>query len=54
MNPKLSLPTILSQITEVYSPRLVAIVNREYDIKIAKIRGLFIGTRTRVSDQSVG
>lgn len=42
ISPQISLPTILSQITEVYSPRLVANINREYDIKIAKIRGPFI------------
>jgi len=42
MQPKLSLPSILSKITEVYSPRLVATVNKEYDIKVAKIKGPFI------------
>jgi mannose-6-phosphate isomerase-like protein (cupin superfamily) len=42
MPSKISIPTILSQITQVYSPRLVATVNNEYDIKIAKIKGPFI------------
>jgi mannose-6-phosphate isomerase-like protein (cupin superfamily) len=40
--PKLSLPSVLSEITEVYSPRLVGNINSEYDIKVAKIKGPFI------------
>jgi mannose-6-phosphate isomerase-like protein (cupin superfamily) len=42
MQPKLSIPFILSQITEVYSPRLVATINKEYDIKVAKLNGPFV------------
>jgi mannose-6-phosphate isomerase-like protein (cupin superfamily) len=42
MQPKLSLPAVLSKVTEVYSPRLVATINKEYDIKVAKIKGPFI------------
>jgi mannose-6-phosphate isomerase-like protein (cupin superfamily) len=38
----LSIPTLLSQLTEIYSPRLVASINNEYDIKVAKIRGPFV------------
>jgi mannose-6-phosphate isomerase-like protein (cupin superfamily) len=42
MHPKLSIPALLSKITEVYSPNLVAILNKEYDIKIARTKGEFI------------
>ncbi|KAH7330082.1 RmlC-like cupin domain-containing protein [Rhexocercosporidium sp. MPI-PUGE-AT-0058] len=42
MQPKLSIPTVLSKITEHYSPNLVATVNNEYDIKIARTKGGFI------------
>jgi hypothetical protein len=42
MHSKLSIPTLLSQITEVYSPNLVANLNKEYDIKIARTKGAFI------------
>ena len=42
MHPKLSIPTLLSKITEVYSPNLVANLNKEYDIKIARTKGEFI------------
>jgi mannose-6-phosphate isomerase-like protein (cupin superfamily) len=42
MHPKLSIPALLSKITEVYSPNLVANLNTEYDIKIARTKGEFI------------
>jgi len=42
MHCKLSIPTLLSQITEVYTPNLVATLNKEYDIKIARTKGGFI------------
>ncbi|KAG0650686.1 Germin 11-1 [Hyphodiscus hymeniophilus] len=42
MHPKISVPSVLSQITEVYSPNLVANLNKEYDIKIARTQGEFI------------
>lgn len=42
MHSKLSIPTLLSQITEVYTPNLVATLNKEYDIKIARTKGGFI------------
>ena len=42
MHPKLSVPTVLSKITEVYSPHLVANLNKECDIKVARTQGGFI------------
>lgn len=42
MQPKLSVPTVLSKITQVYSPNLVANLNKEYDIKIARTQGGFV------------
>ena len=42
MQPKLSVPTLLSRITQPYTPQLVATVNDEYDIKIARTSGPFI------------
>jgi hypothetical protein len=42
MHPKLSIPTVLSKITQVYTPQLVASINKEYDIKVARISGPFI------------
>lgn len=42
MHPKLSVPSVLSKITKAYNPQLVATVNDEYDIKIARTEGSFI------------
>ncbi|KAL2067104.1 hypothetical protein VTL71DRAFT_1528 [Oculimacula yallundae] len=42
MQPKLSIPMVLSNITEHYTPNLVATVNKEYDIKVARTKGGFI------------
>lgn len=42
MHSKLSIPTLLSQIKEVYTPNLVATLNKDYDIKIARTQGSFI------------
>ena len=42
MHPKLSVLSVLSNITEVYSPNLVANLNKEYDIKVARTQGGFI------------
>ncbi|KAH8801379.1 RmlC-like cupin domain-containing protein [Xylogone sp. PMI_703] len=42
MHSKLSLTSVLSQIDKVYSPKLVANLNKEYDIKVAKVEGPFI------------
>jgi mannose-6-phosphate isomerase-like protein (cupin superfamily) len=42
MHSKLSIPAVLSQITEVFSPNLIANLNKEYDIKIARTRDEFI------------
>jgi mannose-6-phosphate isomerase-like protein (cupin superfamily) len=39
---KLSLPTILPQITKTWSPKLLANLNNEYDVKIAKLRGEYV------------
>ncbi|PVH74734.1 hypothetical protein DL98DRAFT_467480 [Cadophora sp. DSE1049] len=42
MQSKLSIPLVLSKITENYSPNLVATVNKEYDIKVARTKGGFV------------
>ena len=42
MHSKLSIPVALSEITEVCTPRLIANLNKEYDIKIARTHGGFI------------
>jgi mannose-6-phosphate isomerase-like protein (cupin superfamily) len=42
MHPKLSTPTVLFKITEVYSPNLVATLNKEYDIKVVRTKGEFV------------
>jgi mannose-6-phosphate isomerase-like protein (cupin superfamily) len=42
MQPKLSVPTVLSKITKVYSPHLVAHLNKEYDIKVVRTQGGFV------------
>ncbi|RFU30123.1 hypothetical protein B7463_g6221, partial [Scytalidium lignicola] len=42
MHSKLSIPSVLSQITQVYSPKLVANLNKEYDVKVAKVEGPFV------------
>lgn len=42
MQSKLSIPAILSQITTAYSPKLIATLNGEYDIKVARTRGGFV------------
>ncbi|RFU33180.1 hypothetical protein B7463_g3196, partial [Scytalidium lignicola] len=42
MHSKLSIPSVLSQITQVYSPKLVANLNKEYDVKVSKFEGPFI------------
>jgi len=42
MQPKLSIPTLLSAISQPYTPKLVATVNSEYDVKIARTSGAFI------------
>ncbi len=42
MQSKLSIPNVLSKITEVYSPNLVANLNKEYDVKVARTKGGFI------------
>ncbi|KAK0115195.1 hypothetical protein ONS96_013661 [Cadophora gregata f. sp. sojae] len=39
---KLSIPVVLSKITEKYSPNIVATVNYEYDTKIARTKGDFV------------
>lgn len=48
---KLSVPGVFSKINEAYSPHLVATVNDEYDVKIAKIKGHFIWHAHRDSDE---
>lgn len=42
MLSKLSIPAVLSSITQPYSPNLVATVNKEYDIKVARTKGGFV------------
>jgi mannose-6-phosphate isomerase-like protein (cupin superfamily) len=42
MQPKLSIHAVLSQITTPYSPKLVATLNKEYDIKVARTKGGFV------------
>ena len=42
MQSKLSIPLVLSKITETYSPSIVATINKEYDIKVARTKGGFI------------
>ena len=42
MQPKLSIPTVLSKITQSYTPNLIATINSEYDIKVARTSGGFI------------
>jgi len=42
MQSKLSVPSVLSTITQPWSPKLVANIDNSYDIKIAKIDGSFI------------
>ncbi|KAH7403568.1 RmlC-like cupin domain-containing protein [Cadophora sp. MPI-SDFR-AT-0126] len=42
MQGQLSIPAVLSKITEHYSPNLVATVNEEYDIKVARTKGSFV------------
>jgi mannose-6-phosphate isomerase-like protein (cupin superfamily) len=42
MESKISIPTVLSKISEVYTPNLVANLNQEYDIKVARTKGGFI------------
>jgi mannose-6-phosphate isomerase-like protein (cupin superfamily) len=39
---KISIPEILPQITKPWSPKLLANLNNEYDLKIAKLRGEFV------------
>lgn len=39
---QLSLPVVLPQITKAWSPKLLANLNGEYDIKIAKLRGEYV------------
>jgi mannose-6-phosphate isomerase-like protein (cupin superfamily) len=39
---KISIPRILPQITTPWSPKLLANLNGEYDLKIAKLRGEFV------------
>jgi mannose-6-phosphate isomerase-like protein (cupin superfamily) len=40
--PKVSVPQILPQITKPWSQKLLATLNDEYELKIAKLRGDFI------------
>ena len=42
MEPKLSVPSVLSKITSIYTPHRVATLNQEYDIKVARTGGGFI------------
>lgn len=42
MHHKLSVPTVLSKISQVFTPNLVASLNNEYDIKVARTQGEFI------------
>lgn len=39
---KVSIPTILPQITQPWSPKLLGSINNEYDFKIAKLRGSYV------------
>ena len=51
MTAKLSIPKVLSQITQVFSPKLVANLNEEYDIKVARTEGPFIWHSHRDTDE---
>lgn len=42
MQSKISIPAVLSQITTAYTPKLIATLNAEYDIKVARTRGGFV------------
>jgi mannose-6-phosphate isomerase-like protein (cupin superfamily) len=39
---KISVPSTLSNITNPWSPKLIASVNATHDVKVAKLRGSFI------------
>jgi len=39
---KLSLPSLLTKITKPWSPKLLARLNDDYDVKVAKLRGSYI------------
>jgi mannose-6-phosphate isomerase-like protein (cupin superfamily) len=39
---KVSIPTILPQITKPWSPKLLANLNGEYDLKVAKLKDEFV------------
>ena len=39
---KLSIPTLLPKITNFWSPKLVAKLNGEYDVKVAKLKGDYV------------
>jgi mannose-6-phosphate isomerase-like protein (cupin superfamily) len=42
MQPKISVPAVLSSITQGYSQKLIANLDGAYDLKVAKIDGPFI------------
>lgn len=39
---KLSLPTLIPKIEKPWSPKLLANLNSEYDVKVARLRGSYI------------
>jgi mannose-6-phosphate isomerase-like protein (cupin superfamily) len=39
---KISIPIVLPQITKAWSPKLLANLNGEFDVKIAKLRGEYV------------
>ncbi|KAJ7037932.1 RmlC-like cupin domain-containing protein [Mycena alexandri] len=42
IRPPVSVPGVLASFTETWSQRLIASINNEYDMKVAKLQGAFV------------
>ncbi|KAJ7640780.1 RmlC-like cupin domain-containing protein [Mycena polygramma] len=42
VRPPVSVPGVLASFTEAWSPRLIASINAEYEMKVAKLQGAFV------------
>jgi mannose-6-phosphate isomerase-like protein (cupin superfamily) len=42
MSTKLSVPNLIPKIDKPWSPKLLANLNNEYDVKVARLRGSYI------------
>lgn len=51
IQPKLSIPTVLSTISKHFNPKMVALLNDEIEFRVAKVKGDFIWHSHKETDE---